>query len=114
MNDEQKTNDLKVRTKEFALRIIRLCSTLPKIGPADVISRQVVRSGTSVGAQYREAHRARSTAEFVSKLECSIQELDETIYWMELLTDSGIVKSDRLKLLVDEANELMAIFVASV
>src|SRR4051794_12592258 len=109
MSDERKTSDLRMRTKAFALRVIRLCSSLPKSGPPGVISRQLVRSGTSVGAQYREAHRARSTAEFVSKLESSIQELDESIYWIELLTESGAIKSERLAPLVAEANELMAI-----
>src|SRR5581483_6278912 len=110
----ERPEDLKVRTKKFALRIIRLCSTLPKTGPADVIGRQLVRSGTSVGAQYREAHRGRSTAEFISKLECVIQELDETVYWLELLAEANLVPASRLSLLQAEANELMAIFVASV
>src|SRR5205814_1606317 len=113
MNDERKTKDLKLRTKQFALRIIRLCSSLAKAGPADVIGRQLVRSGTSVGAQYREAHRARSTAEFISKIECVIQELDETVYWLELLAEANLVPSAKLSLLQVEANELMAIFVAS-
>ena len=113
MNDEQKPRDLSERTKQFALRIIRLCSSLAKNGPAGVIGRQLVRCGTSVGAQYREAHRARSSAEFVSKVECVIQELDETIYWLELLADSKIVPAAKLTLLRAEADELMAIFVAS-
>jgi four helix bundle protein len=114
MNDERKAVDLRTRTKEFALRVIRLCSTLPKSGPPDVISRQLMRCGTSVGAQYREAHRARSTAEFISKLESAIQELDETLYWIELLSDARIVPTEKLALLQREANELMAILVASV
>jgi four helix bundle protein len=80
MNDEGANKDLKGRTLEFALRIIRLCSALPRDGAIDVISRQIVRCGTSVGAQYREAHRARSNAEFISKLECVTQELEETMY----------------------------------
>jgi four helix bundle protein len=105
--------DLKQRTKEFALRVIRLCSTLVKTGPADVISRQLVRCGTSVGAQYREACRSRSAAEFISKIESAAQELDETIYWIELLGDSGVVSREKLASLIKEANELMSIFVAS-
>ena len=92
MNGRQR--DLRVRTKDFALRVIRLCSTLPKSGPPDVIGRQLVRCGTSVGAQYREAHRARSIAEFISKLESAIQELDETVYWIELLVDAKIIAGD--------------------
>ncbi len=111
---KEEARDLKLRTKQFALRIIRLCSTLARSGPADVIGRQLVRSGTSVGAQYREAHRGRSTAEFISKLECVIQELDETAYWLELLAEAGIVTPAKLSSLLAEANELMAIFVASV
>jgi four helix bundle protein len=114
MSDERKAADLRVRTKDFALRVIRLCSTLPKSGPPDVIGRQLVRCGTSVGAQYREAHRARSLAEFISKLESAIQELDETVYWIELLVDAKIISGERLQLLLDEANELMAMLVASV
>jgi four helix bundle protein len=114
MNDEVKAPDLKMRTKQFALRIIRLCSTLPKSGSGDVIGRQLVRCGTSVGAQYREAHRARSTAEFISKLESAIQELDETAYWLDLLGESQIVPAQKLTLLKTEADELMAILVASV
>jgi four helix bundle protein len=107
-------NDLRQRTKEFAIRTIRLCSALAKHGPADVISRQLVRCGTSVGAQYREACRSRSVAEFISKMEAASQELDESDYWMELLVESGIVRAEKLARLRIEANELMAIFVASV
>src|SRR6187551_741935 len=102
MNDELKAVDLRARTKDFALRVIRLCSTLPKSGPPDVMGRQLVRCGTSVGAQYREAHRARSTAEFISKLESAIQELDETVYWIELLADARIVPAEKLALLQRE------------
>jgi len=96
MNDEVKNNDigrrdLRKRTKLFALRIIKLYASLPKSTEAQVIGKQVLRSGTSVGAHYREAKRARSTAEFISKIEGALQELDETIYWLELLTESGIV-----------------------
>jgi four helix bundle protein len=114
MNDEQSKNDLKVRTRDFALRVIRLCSVLPPNGPGDVVSRQLVRSGTSVGAQYREAHRARSNAEFISKLECVTQELDETIYWLELLVGAKFMTVAKLVPLQREANELMSIFVASI
>ena len=114
MNDEVKPKDLKVRTKQFALRIIKLCSSISNSGPTGVISRQLIRSGTSVGAQYREAHRARSTAEFISKLESAIQELDETSYWLELLVEGGLVAPAKLSLLLKEAEELTRILVASV
>jgi four helix bundle protein len=106
--------DLRERTKEFALRVIRMVSALPRSMPANVLGSQVLRSGTSVGAQYREACRSRSSAEFISKMESATQELDETAYWMELLVDSEIIKPQRLASLRKEADELTAIFTASV
>ncbi len=109
MNDEGK-QDLRKRTKEFALRVIRLYTKLPKTGEAQVIGKQLLRSGTSVGAHYREGYRARSTAEFISKLGGGQQELEESIYWMELLVDAEIITENLLKDLQSEADELMAIF----
>lgn len=109
-----KERDLRVRTKQFALRIIRLYSALPNSTVAQVIGRQVLKSGTSVGAHYREAFRARSTAEFVSKIEVALQELDETVYWLELLVESGTFPEQRLANLGNEAEQLIAIFVTSV
>ena len=106
--------DLKNRTKSFALRIIRLYQALPKSGEAQVIGKQILRSGTSVGAQYREACRAKSPADFINKMEGSLQELDETGYWLELLAESKIIPVDKLNDLQKETNELTAIFVASV
>lgn len=113
MNDESNT-DLRVRTKSFALRVVKLFSSLAKTTEAQVMGKQVLRSGTSVGAHYREACRARSTAEFISKIEGGLQELEETVYWLELLTESGIVKGELLLPLIQEADELIAILVASV
>lgn len=110
---EDDRRDLRSRTKEFALRVIRLYASLPKTTEAQVIGKQVLRSGTSVGAHYREAKRARSTAEFVSKAEGGLQELEETVYWLELLADSGLVPATRLVDLQKEANELTAILVSS-
>lgn len=107
-------NDLRQRTKQFALRIIRRYSALPKAAAAQVLGKQVLRSGTSVGAHYREAHRARSTAEFVSKLEGGLQELEETCYWLELLVDSAIVSAKRMMNLQSEAQELLAMLTAAV
>lgn len=101
---------LKVRTREFALRVIRLYSALPSTPVAQVIGKQVLRSRTSVGAHYREASRARSTAEFISKLGGGQQELEETSYWLELLVDSQIVETVRLQPLIQEVDELNAIF----
>jgi len=106
--------DLKVRTKEFAIRIIRLYSALPKSTEAQVIGKQLLRSGTSVGAHYREAVRARSTAEFVSKISGGMQELEETSYWLELLAEVKILPQANLSALMKEADELMAILMTCV
>jgi len=114
MSDEQKKRDLRARTKAFALRIIRLYASLPKTTEAQVLGRQMLKSGTSVGAHYREATRARSSAEFVSKMEGGLQELEETVYWLELLIEAGIVKESQLRDLLQEADELTSIFVSSV
>jgi four helix bundle protein len=102
--------DLKTRTRDFALRIIRLYAALPKTGEAQVIARQLLRSGTSVGAHYREATRARSPAEFVSKLDGGLMELEETLYWIELLEGAQLVESASLRPLQVECGELTAIF----
>ena len=101
------------RTKLFALRIIRLYSSLPKTTEAQVIGKQVLRSGTSVGAHVREGKRSRSDAEMISKVEGALQELEETMYWLELLGESGIVKPGLLQDLTKEADELTAILVTS-
>lgn len=100
---------LKDRTREFALRIIRLYTALPKTTEAQVIGKQLLRSGTSVGAHYREALRARSDAEIISKIEGGLQELEETCYWLELLIGAEILPEPRLTPLLQEANELTAI-----
>jgi four helix bundle protein len=102
--------DLRDRTKSFALRVIKLYAALPQRTEAQVIGKQVLRAGTSVGANYREAYRARSDAEFVAKLGDCLKELDETAYWLELLTESEIVPAERLASLQDECNQLIAIF----
>lgn len=106
--------DLASRTKEFALRIIRLYAALPKSTETQVLGKQLLRSGTSVGAHYREAIRARSNAEFISKLEGGMQELEESSYWLELLVEAEIVSAEKLNPLMAEANELMAILVTCV
>ena len=107
---EEPTRDLKLRTKAFALRIIRLYSKLPKIDTvAQVLGRQVLRSGTSVGANDREASRGRSKAEFTSKVGDCLKEIDETEYRLELLVDSGCVSAAKMAGLLDETNQLLAI-----
>ena len=105
---------LKRRTKQFALRVIRLTESLPKGRTAEVIGRQLLRSGTSVGANYRAACRAKSTADFISKMGTVEEEADESLYWMELLVEAGTVKAEQLEALMKEADELLAITVASI
>src|SRR5262245_24187971 len=97
------------RTKEFALRIIRMYGALPKRAECDVIGRQVLRSGTSVAANYREAARSRTRSELASKFAIVLQELDETQLWIELLIEAGFVKEEKLKPLHSEADELIRI-----
>lgn len=112
MRDEVKSpQDLGSRTKEFALGIVRLYTALLKTTEAQVLGRQLLKSGTSVGAHYREARRAKSNADFISKMEGALQELDETVYWLELLDESDIAEKSKLSGLTREANELIAILV---
>jgi len=106
--------DLAERTKQFALRVIRLYRSLPTGGEAGVIGRQLLRSSTSVGANYRAARRARSPSEFRAKMGIVEEEVDETLYWMELLVEADIVKREKLGPLMKEADELAAIAVASI
>ena len=106
--------DLETRTTDFALRIIRLFSALPKTTEAQVLGKQLLRSGTSVGAHYREARRAKSTLDFINKIEGALQELDESCYWLELIEKSGIMPSKRLTGLRAEAVELTKILVTVV
>jgi len=112
MNDEVSAPpDLARRTKEYALRIIRLYSALPKNTVAQTLGKQLLRSGTSVGANYREGHRARSRAEFIAKLGDALRELEESAYWLELLVEAEIMSADRLAQLQDETDQLTAILV---
>lgn len=106
--------ELQDRTKQFALRVIRLYGSLPKTTEAQVLGKQILRSGTSVAANYREACRARSDAELISKLTIVEQDLDESLLWMELLVESGIVPDARLIELRGEADELPRMTVASI
>jgi four helix bundle protein len=103
--------DLKPRTKAFAIRIIRMYSKLPKSDSvAQVLGKQVLRSGTSVGANYHEASRGRSKAEFISKIGDCLKEIEETSYWLELLVESGCVPGSQMADLLDETRQLIAIF----
>lgn len=111
--DVQHTN-LKERTKKFALRIIEFVETLPRGRTTDVIGGQLLRAGTSVGANYRSSCRARSPADFIAKMGIVEEEADESLYWMELLIEAGIVKPENLEALMKEGDELLAITVASI
>ena len=106
--------EMKKRTKAFAVKIVRLFEILPKKGAGIVLGRQLLRSGTSGGANYRSACRAKSAADFIAKLGIVEEEIDETIYWMELLIEVGILKAEEAEAILKEANELLAIVVASI
>jgi four helix bundle protein len=107
-------SDLKLRTKDYALAVIRLFAALPKLTETQILGRQLLRSGTSVGAQYREATRAKSNPDFISKIEGSLQELEETEYWLELLAEAGFCGEEALSSLKIETGELKGIFVSIV
>jgi four helix bundle protein len=102
--------DLKDRTKKFALEIITLVSELPKTTVGFELGKQLIRSGTFIGANYRSSQRGRSRAEFISKLSVVQEEADETVFWLELILESNLLSSDRIKPTLKEANELTAIF----
>ena len=108
------SKELQLRTKKFALRIIRLVAALPKTRLGDVLGRQLLRSGTSVGANYREALLASSRKHFISTLEIVLREADESLYWLELILESEAVKPNRLGPLISECHELVSIFAATI
>jgi four helix bundle protein len=110
---ESQANRLRGRTKQFALQLLRLWRDLPRGAESDVIGRQLLRSGISLAANYRAACRARSRREFIAKLGITVEECDETLFWLELLQESGLLPQGRLAPLRQEADELVAIFVAS-
>ena len=105
---------LAVRTRAFARRVIRVCQALPKGAVADVLGKQLLRSGTSVGANYRAACRGRSRAEFIPKMGIVEEELDESLYWMGLICDEKLLDARRLNPLMVEADELLSMTVASI
>jgi len=107
-------DEFKGRTKAFALRVIQLVDSLPKSRAGNVIGGQLLRCGTSVGANYRAACRARSTADFISKMGIVEEESDESAYWMELLIEAGIMKRSRISSPLDEADEILSMVVASI
>ena len=106
--------DLRARTSQFALRIVRLYRALPPNEESRILGRQLLRSGTSIGANYRAACRARSRAEFIAKLGIVLEESDETAFWLELLVEAHIASHEQFDVLVKEAKELTSIFVTSI
>jgi four helix bundle protein len=112
-SDDVDDVELKGRTKELALRVLKLVNALPATTAGQVIARQIVRSATSVGANYRAACRGRSKAEFVSKLQTVIEESDETCYWLELIIEGRLLSQEQVEALLDESNQITAIMVAS-
>jgi four helix bundle protein len=106
-------DDLRKRTKDFAVRVIRLASRLPAGRIGDILGRQIVKSGTSIGANYRESLRASSKRHFITIIEIAAREADETLYWLELLSEAGIIKRVRLGDLIQECNEFLAILIAT-
>ncbi|RQV96774.1 four helix bundle protein [bacterium] len=107
-------DEFKDRTKTFALRVIRLCEALPKSRTTDVIGKQLLRCGTSVGANYRATCRAKSPADFIAKMAIVEEECDEAIYWMELIVDAGLMPENRVADLRNEANEILSMVIASI
>lgn len=107
-------DELKKRTKQFALQIIDLVESLSKGRAAEILVRQLLRSGPSIGSNYRAACRAKSSADFIAKMGIVEEEADETIYWMELLVESKVVESSKIDFLIKGANEFLAITVASI
>src|SRR5689334_6841237 len=105
--------DMKHRTKTYANRVVKLCAALPNNWIAQTLGKQLLRSGTSVGANYRAVCRAKSNADFINKLRVVEEECDESLFWMELLVDNSLVKPARLRELIREGNEILAIVVAS-
>ena len=113
MSKIDRARELQDRTKKFALRIITAFSRLPKTEEARILGRQFLRSGTSVAANYRAACRARSAADFISKISIVTEEADETLFWLELVVEGKLVRPEKLKSMLAECEELLRIFSAS-
>jgi four helix bundle protein len=113
MNKLDQAEALKLRTKQFAIRIVSVVRSLPRTREGDVLGKQLLRCGTAVAANYRAVCRVRSKAEFISKISIVVEEADETVFWLELLADTAVVPPEKVSLLLKEANELLAICAAS-
>lgn len=114
MEEQDKNQQLKPRTKQFGLRALRLFEALPKTPAAGVIGKQLMRSALSVGANYRAACRAKSRPDFISKMGTVEEEADESLYWMEMLVDAGLLPKEKMAALIKEATEIVAMVVASI
>jgi four helix bundle protein len=114
MRIKMNATDMKLRTKQFALRVIRVVQSLPRNPVGSVIGKQLIRSGTSVGANYRASCRAKSRADFIVKMNIVEEECDESLYWMELLIEAGLIKESKLQSLMSEGDEILAIVVRSI
>ena len=110
MDNKEFSKQLETRTKKFAISIIKLSASLPKTSESKVIKNQITKSGTSIGANYREANRSRSKADFTNKIKICESEASETVYWLEIITDLNCVDSNKIQLILSEANEILAIF----
>lgn len=106
-------DELRARTRAFSLRVVKLVQSLPQNMVSDVLGKQVLRSATSVGANYRAACRAQSDAMFISKLSIVVEEADETVYWLELIRDAGLIKAELLAELIDESEQILKIMASS-
>jgi four helix bundle protein len=113
MNMLEQAEAMKLRTKQFAIRIVSVVRPLPRTREGDVLGKPLLRCGTAVAANYRAVCRSRSKAEFISKINIVVEETDETVFWLELLADTGAVPAEKLSLLLKEGNELLAICAAS-
>jgi four helix bundle protein len=110
MDNKEFSKQLEIRTKKFAISIIKLSASLPNTPESKVVKYQVSKSGTSIGANYREANRSRSKADFTNKIRICESEASETVYWLEIITDLNQVGSEKIQLILAEANEILAIF----
>jgi four helix bundle protein len=106
-------DELKLRSKKFAIKIVKLVEELPNTKAGNTVGNQIIRSGTSVAANYRSACRARSNADFISKITVVEEECDETLFWLELIVESDLIEKQKINDLIKEADELTAIFTAS-
>lgn len=114
MTNDKPKQDLKKRTRDFAIQVIRLYSSLPKSTEGQVLGKQLLRAGTSVGAQYAESQRAKSNKDLITKIEGALQELEEVLYWLDLLTEVKLGNPSTIDTIRNEANELISIFVTIV